>query len=126
MTIIITSPIFRYIPISQWSEGQPPFIEEKNEVKPRRLENGDLQVLKEDATIPFPNLQLISRDEMQKFFKSSRDQTQQELFLGKIIDEGFNPKAYKLLDKAGYDFTSSSWLGELSLESTGEKMYDLN
>nr|CAN78422.1 hypothetical protein VITISV_037779 [Vitis vinifera] len=46
-----------------------------------------------------PNLQLISRDETQKSVKSSRDQTKQEFFLGKIIDEGFNPKAYKLLAK---------------------------
>ena len=55
-----------------------------------------------------PNLQLISRDETQKSVKSSRDQTKQEFFLGKIIDEGFNPKAYKLLAKVRYDFTLSS------------------
>ncbi|RVW19841.1 Transposon Ty3-I Gag-Pol polyprotein [Vitis vinifera] len=44
-----------------------------------------------------PNLQLISRDETQKSVKSSRDQTKQEFFLG-----------------------------ELSLETTGEKMHGLN
>ena len=77
--------------------------------------------MKEDATIPLPNLQLISRDETQKSVKSLRDQTKQEFFLGKIIDEGFNPKAYKLLAKTGHDFTSSSQLGELSPETTGEK-----
>ena len=82
--------------------------------------------MKEDATIPLPNLQLISRDETQKSVKSSRDQTKQEFFLGKIINEGFNPKTYKLLAKAGYDFTSSSQLGELSPETTGEKMHGLN
>ena len=82
--------------------------------------------MKEDATIPHPNLQLISRDETQKSVKSLRDQTKQEFFICKSIDEGFNPKAYNLLAKAGYDFTSSSWLGELNLETTGEKMQDLN
>ena len=90
------------------------------------MENGDLQVLKEDVTIHFPNLQLISRDETQKSIKSSRDQTKQEFFLGKRIDEEFNSKAYKLLAKIGYDFTSSSQLGELSPETTGEKMHGLN
>ncbi|RVW89464.1 Retrovirus-related Pol polyprotein from transposon 17.6 [Vitis vinifera] len=44
----------------------------------------------------------------------------------KKIDEGFNPKAYKLLANAGYDFTSSSKLRELSPETTSEKMYGLN
>ena len=106
--IVTTFPVFRYIPRSRRSESQPPFIEDKSEVQPRRLENGDLQVLKEDVTIPLPNLQLISRDETQKSVKSSKDQTKQEFIHGKIIDEEFNPKAYKLLAKAGYDFTSSS------------------
>ena len=82
--------------------------------------------MKEDATIPHPNLQLISRDETQKSDKTSRDQTKQEFFPGKRIDEEFNPKTYKLLAKARYDFTSSSRLGELSSETTGEKMHCLN
>ena len=38
----------------------------------------------------------------------------------------FDPKAYKLLAKTGYDFTLSSQLGELSFKTTGEKMYNLN
>ena len=82
--------------------------------------------MKEDTTIPLPNLQLISRDETQKSDKTLRDQTKQEFFPGKRIDEEFNPKTYKLLAKARYYFTSSSRLGELSLETTGEKMHDFN
>ena len=77
LTIVTTSPVFRYIPRSRRSEGQPLFIEDKSKVQHRRLENGDLQVLKEDVIVPLPNLQLISRDETQKFIKSSRDQTKQ-------------------------------------------------
>ena len=82
--------------------------------------------MKEDATILLPNLQLIFRDETHKSVKSLRDQTKQEFFPSKRIDEGFNPKAYKLLAKVGYDFTSSSRLGELSLETIGKKMHGLN
>ena len=82
--------------------------------------------MKEDTTIPLPNLQLISRDETQKSNKTSRDQTKQEFFPSKIKYEGFNPKAYKLLAKTVYDFTSLSRLGELSPKTTGEKMHDLN
>ena len=126
MTIVTTSPVFRYIPRSRRSEGQPLFIEDKSKVQHRRLENGDLQVLKEDVIVPLPNLQLISRDETQKSVKSSRDQTKQEFFPNKRIDEGFNPKAYKLLAKAGYDFASSSRLRELSPETTSNKMHGLN
>ena len=81
--IVTTSLVFRYIPRSQRSEGQPPFIEDKSEVQPQILENGDLQVLKENATIPLPNLQLISRDETQKSIKSSKDQTKQEFIHSK-------------------------------------------
>ena len=95
LTIVTTSPVFRYIPRSRRSEGQPIFIEDKRKVQRQRLENGDLQVLKEYVIIALLNLQLISRDETQKFVKSSRDQTKQDFFPGKIIDEGFNPKAYK-------------------------------
>ena len=56
LTIVTTSLVFRYIPRSRRSEGQPPFIEDKREVQPRRLENRDLQVLKEDVTIPLSKL----------------------------------------------------------------------
>ena len=108
LTIVTTFLVFTYIPISRRSEVQPPFIEDKSKVQPQGLENGDLQVLKEDTTIPIPKLQLISRDETQKSDKTSRDQTKQEFFICKSIDEGFNPKAYNLLAKARYDFTSSS------------------
>ena len=123
---VITSPIFRYIPRSRRRKGQPPFIEDRSKVQPWRLENRNLHVLKEDVIIPLPNLQLISKDETQKSVKSLENQTEQEFFPSKRINEGFNPKAYKLLSMTGYDFTASSWLGELRLETTGEKMYDLN
>ena len=126
LTGVITSPVFRYIPRSWQSEGQPPFIEDRSKVQPQRLKNGDLQVLKEDAIILLPNLQLISKDKTQKSVKSSRSQTKKEFFPSKRIDEGFNPKSYKLLSKTGYDFTLLSRLGELSLETTCEKMYGLN
>ncbi|XP_028068873.1 uncharacterized protein LOC114271452 [Camellia sinensis] len=40
--------------------------------------------------------------------------------------EGFDPQAYKLLAKSGYDFADPSSLGELSLELIGEKVHGLN
>ena len=76
--------------------------------------------------IPLPNLQLISKNEMQKLVKPSKNETKKGFFLNKRIDKGFDPKAYKLLAKMGYDFTSSSQLGELSLETTCEKIHALN
>ena len=53
LTIVTTFLVFTYIPISRRSEVQPHFIEDKSEVQPQGLENGDLQVLKEDVTIHF-------------------------------------------------------------------------
>ena len=61
--------------------------------------------------IHFPNLKFMFRNGMQKFVNSSKNQIEQKFFPNKIIDERFNPKAYKLLAKVGYDFTSSSQLG---------------
>ena len=51
------------------------------------------------------------RNGMRKFINSTKNQIEQKFFPNKIIDERFNPKAYKLLAKVGYDFTSSSQLG---------------
>ena len=48
-------------------------------------------------TIPLPNLQIISRDETQKSIKPSGGQTEQEIFPNIRTNEGFDPKAYKLL-----------------------------
>ena len=123
---VTTPPVFRYIPRSRWSEGQPPFIEDQGEVQPWRLENEDLQVLKEEKIIPLPNLQLISKDETQKSVKPLGDQVEQEFFPDKRTNEGFDPKAYKLLAKIGYDFTLLSQLGEFSPKTMSKGMHGLN
>ena len=123
---VTTPPVFRYILRSRWSESQPPFIEDQGEVQPWRLENKDLQVLKEEMIIPLPNLQLICKDETQKSVKPLGDQVEQEFFLDKRTNEGFDPKAYKLLAKIGYVFTLLSQLGEFSPKTTSKGMHGLN
>ena len=90
--VSLLSQFFRYIPRSRQSEGQPFFIEDWK-VQPRILENKNLQVLKEETIISYPNLQLISRDETQKSIKPSGNETEQEFFLDKRTNEGFNLKA---------------------------------
>ena len=61
--------------------------------------------MKEEMIIHLPNLQLISKDKTQKSVKTLGDQVEQEFFPNKRTNEGFDPKAYKLLAKIGYDFS---------------------
>ncbi|PIN26509.1 hypothetical protein CDL12_00732 [Handroanthus impetiginosus] len=42
------------------------------------------------------------------------------------IEGAFDPKAYDLLARSGYDFSNPSRLGELKAELTGEKIHGLN
>ena len=76
--------------------------------------------------IPLPNLQLICKDETQKSVKPLGDQVEQEFFPDKRTNEGFDPKAYKLLAKIGYVFTLLSQLGEFSPKTTSKGMHGLN
>ncbi|KAA0051955.1 uncharacterized protein E5676_scaffold409G002330 [Cucumis melo var. makuwa] len=84
-------PILRYVPLSRSKKGESPFVE-----SPQGLKVGDIEVLKESFTTP---LTKITKQ------KIKIDLTEASLPQRRTKDE-FDPKAYKLMAKVGYDFTT--------------------
>ncbi|KAA0042178.1 gypsy-like retrotransposase [Cucumis melo var. makuwa] len=84
-------PILRYVPLSRRKKGESPFVE-----SPQGLKVGDIEVLKESFTTPLTKItkQAIKIDLIEASLPQRRTK------------DGFDPKAYKLMAKAGYDFTT--------------------
>ncbi|KAA0051453.1 gypsy-like retrotransposase [Cucumis melo var. makuwa] len=83
--------ILCYVPLSRRKKGESPFVE-----SPQGLKVGDIEVLKERFTTP---LTKITKQEIKI------DLTEASLPQRRMKD-GFDPKAYKLMAKVGYDFTT--------------------
>src|ERR1051325_11460827 len=96
-------PILRYVPLSQRKKGESPFMP-----SPKNLMAEDVEVLKENFVMPLTK--------MAKAEQRHEKEKQKPVLLDKRT-EGFDPKAYKLLAKAGYDFT-------LHTEFKGLKIFD--
>ena len=60
------------------------------------------------------------------FVKSASDSIKEGSLPNKRTKEGFNPKAYRLLAKSGYDFNNPSQLGQLYSDCVEEKSQGLN
>ena len=60
------------------------------------------------------------------FVKSASDSIKERSLLDKGTNEGFDPKAYRLLEKSGYDFNNPSQLGQLFSNYVEEKSQRLN
>ncbi|KAA0032751.1 ty3-gypsy retrotransposon protein [Cucumis melo var. makuwa] len=84
-------PILRYVCLSRCKKGKSPFVK-----SPHGLKVGDIEVLKESFTTP------LTKVTMQKI---KINLTEAKLPQRRTKD-GFDPKAYKFMAKAGYDFTT--------------------
>ncbi|TYK21493.1 uncharacterized protein E5676_scaffold305G00300 [Cucumis melo var. makuwa] len=93
-------PILRYVPLSRRKKGESPFVE-----FPQGLKVGDIKVLKESFT---RQLTKITKQE------TKIDPTKASLPQRQTKD-GFDPKAYKLMAKAGYDFTAHTEFKSLKI-----------
>ena len=58
--------------------------------------------------------------------RSSQSLTEHDILPSERTKEWFNPKAYRLLAKVGYDFSKQGDLGKLIPEVTREKVHGLN
>ncbi|KAI5349453.1 hypothetical protein L3X38_002340 [Prunus dulcis] len=87
-----------------------------------------MKFLKESATMPIPKLSNsdVSKFSVPGFVRPLQDATRREYLPVKRTKEGFDPNAYKLMSKAGYDFGLSSSLGELNPDVTGERTLGLS
>ncbi|KAA0054169.1 uncharacterized protein E6C27_scaffold131G00980 [Cucumis melo var. makuwa] len=93
-------PILRYVPLTRHKKGESPFVE-----SPQGLKVGDIEVLKESFTT---SLTKITKQEIKI------DLTEASLPQRRTKD-GFDPKAYKLMEKAGYEFTTHTEFKSLKI-----------
>ncbi|KAI5344077.1 hypothetical protein L3X38_011954 [Prunus dulcis] len=87
-----------------------------------------MKFLKDSTTMPLPKLSNsdVSKSSVPGFIRPLQDATRREYLPIKRTKEGFDPNAYKLMSKAGYDFGLSSSLGELNPDVTGERTHGLS
>uniref|UniRef100_A0A2N9J370 Integrase catalytic domain-containing protein n=1 Tax=Fagus sylvatica TaxID=28930 RepID=A0A2N9J370_FAGSY len=109
------SPILRYVPLSKRKEGQTPFglvVEAKVRTNEPAQEK-DIAILKSNLTLPLPKLDKVAstKPPLKGFVKSASDSIKEGSLPDKRTKEGFDPKAYRLLAKSGYDFNNPSQLG---------------
>ncbi|KAA0063066.1 uncharacterized protein E6C27_scaffold468G001830 [Cucumis melo var. makuwa] len=89
-------PILHYIPLSRHKKGESPFVK-----SPQGLKVGDIEVIKESFTTL---LTKITKQEIKiDLIEAILPQRQTK--------DGFDPNAYKLMVKAGYDFTTHTEKG---------------
>ncbi|KAI5338030.1 hypothetical protein L3X38_017301 [Prunus dulcis] len=121
----VSIPILRYVSSSRMKKGQSPFGEE---VKPRKLGESDMKFLKESATMPLLKLSNsdVSKSSVPGFVRPLQDATRREYLPVERTKKGFDHNAYKLMSKAGYDFSLSSSLEELNPDITRERTHGLS
>ncbi|KAA0054384.1 gypsy-like retrotransposase [Cucumis melo var. makuwa] len=84
-------PILRYVPLSRRKKGESPFVESP-------------QVLRETFTTP---LKITKQEIKIELIEASLPQRRTK--------DGFDAKAYKLMEKAGYDFTTHTEFKSLKI-----------
>ncbi|TYJ96836.1 ty3-gypsy retrotransposon protein [Cucumis melo var. makuwa] len=93
-------PILRYVPLSR----------QKKDESPKGLKVGDIEVQRESFTTPLTNI---------KMQETKIDLTEANLPQRQTKD-GFDPMAYKLMAKAGYDFTAHTKFKSLKIHEQPE------
>ena len=125
-------PFLRYVPLSRRKNGQSPFAEclpstEDVGRPPAKLTIEDVVILKENHVMPLTSsTNPLPSKPLNGFVRSSQSLTEHGILPSEQTKEWFDPKAYRLLAKAGYDSSKPSDLGELIPEATGEKMHGLS
>ena len=87
----------------------------------------NVAILKENHAMPLtssPNP--LPSKPLNGFMRSSQCLTEHGILPSERAKEWFDLKAYRLLAKAGYDFSKQGDLGKLIIEATGEKMHGLS
>ncbi len=112
------TPVLRYVPITKRKEGQSPFFGDENSIL-KSFQELTLPVAKITKTT-------LSCQPLKGFVRPSQAPTIQHGSLPtKCTEEGFDPNAYRLMAKAGYNHNEPNGLGRLIPEASGEKDHDL-
>ncbi|OIT31183.1 hypothetical protein A4A49_55384, partial [Nicotiana attenuata] len=96
--------VFRYVPRERRKKGQP-LLQECTPKK--QVSHKDIQHLKEHMTVPVAQIPSVTGESAKGNFQADK------------IKGHYDPKAFILLEKSGYDFSNPSQLGELKDEVTG-------
>ena len=92
-----------------------------------KLTMKDVAILKENHAIPLTlSTNPLPSKPLNGFVRSSQSLSEHGILPSERMKEWFDPKAYRLLAKAGYDFSKQGDLGKLILEAIGEKMHGLS
>ena len=102
-------------------------METKDKCK-KSIQEKDIAILKSDFTLPLPKLDQVAsiKPSLKVFTRAMHNLVEEDSLLVRRIEEGFEPKAYKLLEKSGYDFKNPPQLGQLYLDYVEEKSHGLN
>ena len=125
-------PFLCYVPLSHRKKKQSPFAECLQSIAgmgrpPAKLTMEDVAILKENHAMPLtssPNP--LPSKPLNGFMRSSQCLTEHGILPSEWAKEWFDPKAYRLLAKAGYDFSKQEDLRKLIPYATGEKMHGLS
>ena len=122
--------VLQYVPASKRKEGQSPFgltMETKDKCK-KSIQEDDISILKSDFTLPLPKLDQVmsTKPPLKGFTRAMSNLVEEDSLPTRRTEEGFDPKAYKLLAKLGYDFKNPPQLGQLYSNYVEEKSHGLN
>ena len=87
----------------------------------------DVATLKENHVMPLTSsTNPLPLKPLNGFVRFSQSLTEHGILPSERTKEWFDPKAYKLLAKVGYNFSKQGDLGKLIPEAIGEKMHGLS
>ena len=80
-------------------------IETKDKCK-NSIQEKDITILKSDFTLPLPKLDQVAsiKPLLKGFIRATHNLIEEDSLPVRRTEEGFDPKACKLLAKLGYDF----------------------
>ena len=102
-------------------------METKDKCK-KSIQEDDISILKSDFTLPLPKLDQVAstKPPLKGFTRAMSNLVEEDSLPIRRTEEGFDPKAYKLLAKSGYDFKNPSQLGQFYSNYVEEKSHGLN
>ena len=94
---------------------------------PAKLTVEDVAILKENHVKPLTSFtNPLPLKPLNGFMRFSQSLSEHGILPSEWTKEWFDPKAYRLLAKAGYDVSKQGDVGKLIPEATGEKMHGLS
>ena len=117
--------VLQYVPASKRKEGQSLFelmMETKDKCK-KSIQEKDIAIIKSDFTLPLPKLDQVASTKapLKGFTRATCNLVEEDSLPIRRTKEGFDPKAYKVLAKSGYDFQNPPQLGQLYSDYVEEK-----